>query len=137
MLLAGLAFKAGTGCLRESPNIDLARSLLRERYRLSIFDPAIDAGKLVGANLGYAWSWLPQFATLLVSKKQAEGRRYDRVIFANRTAGMLSFSKAQSVIDLNALSDCANRLPAPPASLEEPARSGDAALSFDVRRAVA
>ncbi|TPO10660.1 nucleotide sugar dehydrogenase [Mesorhizobium sp. B1-1-5] len=137
VLLAGLAFKAGTDDLRESPNIDLARSLLRERYRLSIFDPAIDAGKLVGANLGYAWSWLPQFATLLVSKKQAEARHYDRVIFANRTAGMLSFSRAQSVIDLNALSDSANWLPAPPASLEESAQPGDAALPFDVRRAVA
>ncbi|WP_084507875.1 nucleotide sugar dehydrogenase [Mesorhizobium sp. WSM3224] len=137
VLLAGLAFKAGTDDLRESPNIDLARSLLRERYRLSIFDPAIDAGKLVGANLGYAWSWLPQFGTLLVSKKQAEARRYDRVIFANRTAGMLSFSKAQSVIDLNALSDRANRLLAPSASREEPAQPGDADLPFDVMRAVA
>jgi GDP-mannose 6-dehydrogenase len=137
VLLAGLAFKAGTDDLRESPNVDLARSLLRDRYRLSIFDPAIDASKLVGANLGYAWSWLPQFATLLVSKKQAEARRYDRVIFANRTAGMLFFSKAQSVIDLNALSDSANRLPAPPASLEEPVEPRDATLPFDLKRAVA
>jgi len=68
-----------------------------------------------------------------VSKKQAEARRYDRVIFANRTAGMLSFSKAQSVIDLNALSDSANRLQALPAFREDPAQSGDAALPFDVR----
>ncbi|TGT75971.1 nucleotide sugar dehydrogenase [bacterium M00.F.Ca.ET.159.01.1.1] len=133
VLLAGLAFKAGTDDLRESPNIDLARSLLRGRYRLSIFDPAIDAGKLVGANLGYAWSWFPQFASLLVSKRQAEARRYDRVIFANRTAAMLSLSKAQSVIDLNALSDGANKPPAPPASQTEAAPLGDAALPFDVR----
>src|SRR5690606_8373003 len=56
VLLVGLAFKAHTDDLRESPNIDLARGLLREGYKLSVFDPAIDANKLVGANLGYAYT---------------------------------------------------------------------------------
>ena len=103
VLLAGVAFKAGTDDLRESPNVDLARSLLREGYALSIFDPAVDAQKLVGANLGYAWSHLPQLATLMVTKEQAESRRFDRVLAANRTARLLSFRASQDVIDISSL----------------------------------
>jgi GDP-mannose 6-dehydrogenase len=119
VLLAGLAFKAGTDDLRESPNVDLARNLLRDGYRLSVFDPAVDATKLVGANLGYAWSSLPQFASLLVTKEEAEGQGYDRVIFANRTARLLSFPASQRIVDISSLgegterqaADAANALP--------------------------
>ena len=56
VLLAGLAFKAGTDDLRESPNIDLARKLLAGGFDLDIYDPGIQAEKLIGANLGYAYS---------------------------------------------------------------------------------
>jgi GDP-mannose 6-dehydrogenase len=134
VLLVGLAFKAGTDDLRESPNVDLARNLLRERYRLSIFDPAVDAEKLVGANLGYAWSWLPQFASLLVKKEEAESRPYDRVIFANRTARLLSFPLVQSIVDISSLGDAADRLPAVPDRVHA---KPDAAATQAVRRAVA
>lgn len=103
VLLAGIAFKADTDDLRESPNVDLARALLREGFRLSIFDPGVDAGKLVGANLGYAWSHLPELERLLISREEAESRRYDRVIAANRTVRSLSFPPGQEIIDINAL----------------------------------
>jgi GDP-mannose 6-dehydrogenase len=135
VLLAGLAFKAGTDDLRESPNVDLARHLLRERYKLSIFDPAVDASKLVGANLGYAWSYLPQFASLLVTKEEAESRRYDRVIVANRTARLLSFDPTQAVVDIGSLSAIKDaRPPALDARIEGRA---DAGASRQARRAVA
>lgn len=138
VLLVGLAFKAGTDDLRESPNVDLARNLLRERYRLSIFDPAVDARKLVGANLGYAWSYLPQFASLLVTKEKAERRRYDRVIFANRTARLLSFPLTQSIVDISSLGDGSDSLPAVAHKARtEPAELTDAVASPKVRRAVA
>jgi len=103
VLIAGLAFKAGTDDLRESPNVDLARGLLREGYGVSIFDPAVDAHKLVGANLGYAWTHLPQLATLLVTRDEAQSRRFDRVIVANSTARLLSFGPTQDVVDLSSL----------------------------------
>jgi GDP-mannose 6-dehydrogenase len=139
VLLAGLAFKAGTDDLRESPNVDLARNLLREGYHLFIFDPAVDAGKLVGANLGYAWSNLPQLAKLLVTKEEAEGRQYDRVIIANRTARLLSFPSSQDVVDLGSLGHVAERRLAlhdrTPDKLEEPDVAGGASLG--IRRAVA
>lgn len=111
VLLAGLAFKPGTDDLRESPNVDLARNLLRDHYELSIFDPAVDAAKLVGANLGYAWSSLPNFSDLLITKEEAESRQFDRVIVANRTARLLSFPATQAVLDIGSLGYRADGVP--------------------------
>lgn len=104
VLLVGLAFKADTDDLRESPNIDLARGLLREGYKLSVFDPAIDATKLVGANLGYAYTQIPTLSQLLVTKETAEATSYDRVITTNLTYRKLNLEKNGDVVNLNALS---------------------------------
>ena len=90
VLMAGLAFKAGTDDLRESPNVDLARKFLTAGFALEIYDPAIDAGKLVGANLGYAFSQLPTLERILVSKKTAETSDYARIIVCNATVDELS-----------------------------------------------
>lgn len=103
ILLAGLAFKARTDDLRESPNVDLARALLREGYQLDIFDPYIDAAKLLGANLGYAYTQLPTLSGLLVSCETAQSKRYDRVIAANATVRELNLPPNQDVINLEAL----------------------------------
>ncbi len=102
VLLAGLAFKAGTDDLRESPNVDLARKFLTAGYDLEIYDPAIDADKLVGANLGYAYSQLPTLERILVSKETAEAGGYARVIVANATVKELDLGDIPQ-IDLNAL----------------------------------
>lgn len=103
VLLAGLAFKARTDDLRESPNIDLARNLLRDGYKVAIFDPAIDATKLVGANLGYAYTQIPTLKTLLTSKDVAEKTRYDRIIINNATFKDLTLSGTQDIVDLSTL----------------------------------
>lgn len=103
ILLVGLAFKAHTDDLRESPNIDLARRLLQEGYSLCVFDPAIDANKLIGANLGYAYTRIPTLARLLVSRDVAEGRIWDCVIIANDTYRTLDISKNDNIVNLNAL----------------------------------
>lgn len=103
VLLAGLAFKAGTDDLRESPNVDLARKLLTSGFELDIFDPGVQAENLIGANLGYAFSQLPVLETILVDKKTAEGRKYDRVIVANGTANALDLPDGVSLRNLNTL----------------------------------
>lgn len=103
VLLVGIAFKADTDDLRESPNVDLARGLLGSGFQLSIYDPAIDAQKLIGANLGYAWSQLPQLANLLVTKEEVEACRYTRVIAANKTARTLNLPPGQDILDINHL----------------------------------
>lgn len=103
VLLAGLAFKAGTDDLRESPNVDLARKMLAAGFRLEIFDPAIDAAKLIGANLGYAYSQLPSLQRLLVGKAHAEAGGYDRVLVANATVDALALPEGIERRDLGRL----------------------------------
>ncbi len=103
ILLVGAAFKEGTDDLRESPNIDLARRLIREGYELSIFDPAIDSKKLVGANLDYAYIHIPTLSKLLITKKVAEASRFDRVIVANSTITQLNLSETQEIVNIHAL----------------------------------
>ncbi len=102
ILLAGLAFKADTDDLRESPNVDLARKLLEAGYELAIFDPAIAAEKLVGQNLGYAYSNLPSLRQLLISKDDVQNGKFDLVIKANRTFDQLDLADTQ-VIDLDSM----------------------------------
>ena len=103
ILLAGLAFKAGTDDLRESPNVDLARKLLSAGFDVDIFDPSIDADKLVGANLGYAFSKLPILERILVPINVAQSTKYARVITTNATAQMLNLSSETPVRDLASL----------------------------------
>lgn len=100
ILLAGLAFKAETDDLRESPNVDLARMLLSAGYDLSIFDPAIDGGKLVGANLGYIYARIPQIERLLLSAEQANATSFDRIVMCNGTGKKLDLAD-RPVVDLS------------------------------------
>jgi GDP-mannose 6-dehydrogenase len=102
ILMAGLAFKAGTDDLRESPNVDLARKLLAAGYELRIFDPAIAADMLIGANLGYAYSYLPGLERLLVGKQEAEATAWDRVLATNATIKALDLPGA-APLDLGSL----------------------------------
>ncbi|MDH2328605.1 nucleotide sugar dehydrogenase [Cereibacter sp. SYSU M97828] len=103
VLLAGLAFKADTDDLRESPNIDLARNLLREGYELSVFDPAVEPRNLVGANLGYAFTTLPELSKIFVSREKAESMQFDRVIVTNATGKKITLPKGQDVVNLGSL----------------------------------
>lgn len=85
VLVAGLAFKAGTDDLRESPNVDLVRMLLSAGYDVQVFDPTVDAAQLVGANLGYVYTHIPRLEALLISAEVAEAGPFDRIILTNAT----------------------------------------------------
>lgn len=103
VLLAGLAFKAGTDDLRESPNIDLARKLLAAGFDLDIYDPGVDAVNLVGVNLGYAYSQLPTIERIMVDKATTERTSYARVLAANATVQDLSLPAGTDLRDLGTL----------------------------------
>jgi GDP-mannose 6-dehydrogenase len=64
--LVGLAFKAGTDDLRESPALELAERLIGKGCELRIFDPAVCHAKLVGANRRFIEGKLPHLSRLLV-----------------------------------------------------------------------
>ena len=64
--LFGLAFKPGTDDLRESPFVLLAERLLGRGYELSIFDAALELGRLMGANREFIEREIPHLDRLLV-----------------------------------------------------------------------
>jgi GDP-mannose 6-dehydrogenase len=98
VLLAGLAFKAGTDDLRESPNVDLARKLLEAGVSLKVFDPHLEPSRLRGQNLGYAYSALPTIDQLLVTKAEAEAGDWDLVIISNATADALDLAGRKTYV---------------------------------------
>lgn len=100
VLLAGLAFKADTDDLRESPAVDMARKLLEAGHTLHVYDPGLTPESLVGQNLGYAYAYLPMIDLLLVDKQTAESTRYDLVVATNRIVRELSLN-GTPVIDIS------------------------------------
>jgi GDP-mannose 6-dehydrogenase len=99
VLVVGLAFKANSDDLRESPNVDLIGKLLRAGHRVAVYDPGVDPSKLVGQNLGYAYVHLPSLSELLVDKTEAETRHFNLVVDANGQAGRMSLS-ADRIVDI-------------------------------------
>jgi GDP-mannose 6-dehydrogenase len=63
--MVGLAFKAGTDDLRESPLVELAEQLIGKGYTLRVFDPHVNVARLIGANKAYIEATVPHFDALL------------------------------------------------------------------------
>ncbi|MDC9826309.1 nucleotide sugar dehydrogenase [Devosia sp. ZB163] len=102
VLLLGLAFKANTDDLRESPNVDMARRLITAGFDVSIYDSGLDATKLIGQNLGYAYSQLPKIGELLIDKDEAEAGEFDLVVAANGLQRGLTL-RSSNVVDVSTI----------------------------------
>jgi GDP-mannose 6-dehydrogenase len=97
ILMLGLAFKAESDDLRESPQLNLAHRLVSSGYELSIFDPAVKPTQLLGQNMGYAFSHLPSISDLMVERDIAESTQYDLVIDTNDTLSALMVNAEKAV----------------------------------------
>ncbi len=97
VLMVGLAFKTASDDLRESPNVDLARYLIQGGYELHVYDPSLDPAKLMGQNLGYAYSRLPTLGQILRPLEVVQASHYDLAIDANGTADLLDLQAGRTV----------------------------------------
>lgn len=80
----------------------MARKLLEAGYDLDVYDPKVAPDKLIGQNLGYAYSVLPRIDGLLVDKATAESREYARIIATNRLIDTLKVDPAK-VVDISVI----------------------------------
>jgi len=82
--LLGLAFKAGTDDLRESPMVELVETLLGKGHQIKIFDKNVSLARLVGSNKRFIESALPHLAELLCPTVEEILRDSEVIIIANR-----------------------------------------------------
>jgi GDP-mannose 6-dehydrogenase len=68
--LLGLAFKAATDDLRESPNVELAERLIGKGIDLRISDPVVNPNRLRGANLRTINQRLPHLGRVLLDSPE-------------------------------------------------------------------
>jgi GDP-mannose 6-dehydrogenase len=69
--LLGLAFKAGTDDLRESPLVALAERLLGRGFDLMIYDSQVSVSRLLGANRAYVDQRIPHLSRLMAGSADA------------------------------------------------------------------
>lgn len=82
--MLGLAFKAATDDLRESPLVDLAEMLIGKGYDLSIFDRNVDHARVMGTNKDYIDSHIPHVSKLLRSSIDEVTGSADIIVLGNR-----------------------------------------------------
>ncbi|MEQ8766146.1 MAG: nucleotide sugar dehydrogenase [Planctomycetota bacterium] len=80
----GLAFKAGTDDLRESPLVELVEVLLGKGFELSVFDRHVSLGQLVGSNRRYIEREIPHLAQLMRESVSEVVEESDLIVIGNR-----------------------------------------------------
>ena len=102
--ILGLAFKAGTDDLRESPIVILAEALLGKGYALRIYDKNVSLAKLVGANKAYIEQQIPHLSSLLCDTIDEVIAGSEVVVVGNAapefTEAVLKCRADQIVVDL-------------------------------------
>ncbi len=107
--LLGLAFKADTDDLRNSPMVAVAETLLGRGYELHIYDPQLNLARLIGANANEIQRRMPHLASLLRSSPQEVIEKSEVIVASQKCARpdeLMSAAKAeQCVIDVNGWSE--------------------------------
>jgi GDP-mannose 6-dehydrogenase len=84
--MVGLAFKANTDDMRESPYVSVAKRLIGEGVQLRIYDPGIVPQQLVGSNKEAVQSALGHLEPLLVTALESLDD-CDAIVINHRTVG--------------------------------------------------
>jgi GDP-mannose 6-dehydrogenase len=100
----GMAFKAGTDDLRNSPIITLIEQLLGKGFDIRIFDHHVNLGRLRGANRQFIEERIPHISNLMVDQIEKVLNHAQVVVIGNRDpafAGIFEqLAKDQYVLDL-------------------------------------
>jgi GDP-mannose 6-dehydrogenase len=63
--ILGLSFKPGSDDLRESPTVELVRTLVAKGFNVTIYDEDVTVAELIGANREYIDQALPELSSLM------------------------------------------------------------------------
>lgn len=99
----GLAFKAGTDDLRESPMVSLCERLLGRGFELLIHDPVVSLSSLRGANRAYVDRHIPHLSRLMVGSLDAVAQHGEVLVLAradDEVVAAVERAPATAVIDL-------------------------------------
>ncbi|HEY2923208.1 MAG TPA: UDP-glucose/GDP-mannose dehydrogenase family protein [Candidatus Binatia bacterium] len=81
--LLGLTFKPGTDDLRESPLVSLCEGLIGKGFDLSVYDPNLILGNLIGANKAYIEEQVPHIGRLLCDSVDELIAKNELIILGN------------------------------------------------------
>jgi GDP-mannose 6-dehydrogenase len=103
----GLAFKAGTDDLRESPMVALIEMLLGKGFQLAIYDRDVSQANLIGANREYIEREIPHIWTLMRERIEDVLDVSDTVVIGN---GSQEFRALNGELDGRMVIDLARAL---------------------------
>jgi GDP-mannose 6-dehydrogenase len=92
----GLAFKAGTDDLRDSPIVDVIERLLGKGFNIRIYDPHVHVSQLTGANRDYIMKRIPFISRFITDDLGATARGSDLLVLVNKIPGVEGFLAAHS-----------------------------------------
>ena len=100
----GLAFKAGTDDLRESPMVEVVERLIGKGYDVNIFDANVNLARLVGANRSYILEQIPHISDLMVSSIDEVLDRARTLVIGNNDPAFRAVAErrrpGQRIVDL-------------------------------------
>lgn len=103
----GLAFKAGTDDLRDSPIIDVIERLLGKGFNVRIYDPHVHVSQLTGANRDYIFKRIPFISRFITDDFAATAKASELLVIVNKEPGLeetlASYSAGKAIYDLAGL----------------------------------
>src|SRR5206468_9694174 len=81
--VVGLAFKQGTGDLRESPMVTLVETLIGKGCDVRILDRNVSMARLVGANRRYIEEEIPHIASVMCASAEALLAHAEVIVIGN------------------------------------------------------
>jgi GDP-mannose 6-dehydrogenase len=102
--VVGLSFKAGTDDLRESPLVAMVEHFIGKGLEISIYDPAVNIARLIGANRRFIQESIPHISSLMTMDIEALVDRSEVLVVAMKTpevaAAVARARSDQYVLDL-------------------------------------